>query len=273
MKIKRQICTTWSKEQITILNKYNIDVKEDFECIYIEENEIYFELEPYFNKWDVFNVQGIEFSKEEILKADYCIITGCYEGGYPMPDDDFGYRELTYNMNIYCQSCGMIKVQKDAFRLKKVPKHKIFKLTWIWDEIFVQLDIYRNIFEPLGIKCKDVKLFKGDKVIPNIVQLIIPNTDEPLDLHEYSSQTCLTCGKIKYETKVNGFYPIQKNPLPHLYRSKEYFGDGCSSDRKIFISGKLRDILIREKIMRYYWFVPCVGTPLPPARADLQSVR
>ena len=151
----------------------------------------------------------------------------------------------------------MIKVQKDAFRLKKAPQHKLSGLTWVYDELFVQLEVYHSIFEPLGIKCREVKLFKGDKIIPNIVQLVIPDTDESLDLHEYSLQICPVCGRIKYEAKVNGFYPIQRSPLSHLYRSKEYFGDGAAANRKIFISGELRDVLIKEKIMKYYWFDPC----------------
>ncbi len=257
MKITRRIFTKWTKKQISTLKEFNLEVEEGYDFLSMDENATYYKLVPYFEKWNIeSNHRYFDFSKEEILKADYCIITGCYEGGYPMPDGDFGYEKLTFDMSLYCQSCGMVKVQKDAFRLKKAPNHKIFKLTWIWDELFVQLDIYRNIFEPLGIKCREIRLFKGDKIIPNIVQLIIPNTDEPLNLQEYSSQICPVCGKTKYEAKVNGFYPIQKNPLPHLYRSKEYFGDGGAADRKIFISGKLRDILIKEKVMKYYWFVP-----------------
>ena len=258
MKITREIFNEWTEKQVKMLKEYGLEVKEGYKSLSMDENDTYYKLVPYFEKWKVeSNIRYFEFSKEEILKADYCIVRGSYEGGYPMPDGDFGYRELTYDTKVYCPSCGMIKVQKDAFRLKKAPKHKIFALIWIWDELFVQLDIYRNIFEPLGIKCREVKLFKGDKVIPNIVQLVIPNTNEPLDLHEYSSQTCPVCGGIKYEAKVNGFYPIQQHPLSHLYRSKEYFGDGAAASRKIFISGALRDILIKEKIMRYYWFEPC----------------
>jgi len=241
-----------------MLKEYGLEVEEGYDFLSMDENDTYLELKPYFEKWGIESDDRYAvFSKEEILKADYCIVTGGYDGGYPMPDDGFGYVELTYDTKDYCSHCGIGLVQKDAFRLKKAPKHKIFGLTWVWDELFVQLDIYRNIFEPLGIKCREVKLFKGDKVIPNIVQLVIPNTDETLDLHEYSSQTCPVCGGIRYGIKAQGFHPIQQHPLSHLYRSKEYFGDGAAADRKIFISGELRDILIKEKIMRYYWFEPC----------------
>jgi hypothetical protein len=54
-----------------------------------------------------------------------------------------------------------------------------------------------------------------------------------------------------------GFFPEYKNPLPHIFKTKEYFGSGAQADKKIIISGELRDILIKEKIMKYYWFIPC----------------
>ena len=260
MIVTRRMFSKWTIEQVRFLKReYNLDAEEGYYSLYIEENDIYFQLEPVFEKWDIKSERFFEFSKEEILNAKYSIIHGRYDGGYPMPDNDFGFQKLTYDMEKQCQKCKIIRVQKDAFRLKKVPKHKLFGLTWIYDELFVQLEVYHSVFEPLGIKCKEVKLFKGDKITQNIVQLVIPDTDESLDLHEYSSQICSVCGRIKYEAKVNGFYPIQKSPLPYLYRSKEYFGDGGAANRKIFISGELRDILIKEKIMKYYWFDPCTA--------------
>jgi len=259
MEITRYVFNKWTKNQVKFLKKeYNLEVEEGYCTLWIKENDVFFQLEPVFEKWkvDKYHERYFSFSKKEILNAEYCIIRGCHEGGYPMPDN-LEYQELTYDMEVHCLKCGMIIVQKDAFRIQKVPKHKIFGLTWVWDELFVQLDVYQNIFEPLGIKCREVKLYRGDKIIPNIVQLVIPDTEEPLDLHEYSSQICPVCGRIKYEAKVNGFYPIHQHPLPHLYRSKEYFGDGGAASRKIFISGELRDILIKEKLMKYYWFDPC----------------
>lgn len=263
MKVTREIFNKWTTTQVKFLKKeYNLEVEEGYYFLSMEENKIFFQLEPTFERWKVESIKRyVAFSKEEILNANYCVISGCNEGGYPMPDN-LEYQNLTYDMDVHCLKCGSIKVQKDAFLLKNAPKHKIFMLTWVWEELFVQLDIYRNLFEPFGIKCREVKLYKGDKIIPNIVQLIIPEIDEDLDLREYSSQICSDCGRIKYEAKANGFYPIQKNPLPYLYRSKEYFGDGGAANRKIFVSGKLRDILIKEKIMKYYWFVPCEIFPV-----------
>lgn len=257
MKILRRICATWTKKQIDVLGKYGLKVSEGFDCFNVEENEQYVELKNYFDQWGIFDVRFFEYSKHEILNAKYCIVSGCNVGGYPMPDGDFGYIELTYDTSNYCDKCGSGAVQKDSFRLKNVPKHIIFQLTWVYDELFVNIDVYYRIFKPLGITYKDVSLVKGDKKIDSVVQLIIPEITELLNLSDYRSQTCSNCGQVKYEAQAQGFFPIQENPLPHIYKSKEYFGDGAAANKKIFISAELRDVLIKEKIMKYQWFTPC----------------
>jgi len=257
MKISRRICATWDKNQIGTLKKHGISVSNGFECFNIEENEQYFELKPLFDKWEVFDVQFVEFSKKEILDANYCIVSGCNSGGYPMPDNDFGYIDLTYDSKRYCNTCGFDKVQKDAFRLKAVPKHKIFLLDWIYDELFVDRNVYSDIFQPLGIASREVKLYKGDKIIDSVVQLELMESEEALDLSGFKSQACPTCRKVKYEAQARGFFPIHPNPRLPIYKSKEYFGDGAAANRKIFISAELRDKLLKEKLMKHPWLIPC----------------
>ncbi|MDR2840251.1 MAG: hypothetical protein LBV75_03140 [Paludibacter sp.] len=257
MKAVRQISTWWNSEQIQILNQFGLTVKEGFNNIFIEENELYFKLEPYFKKWDVYNVRGFDYSKEERLNSKYCVIQGWNEGGYPQSENDNGYKKLTYNLDNYCPICGIGFKQKDAFRLKNIPKHLMFGLHWTFGELFFNVDVYKKIFEPLDIKCCDVKLYKSDKVIDSIIQLVLPEIEETVNLSDYVAETCSICRRTKYHPMVQGFFPEHKNPLPHIYKTKEYFGSGAQADKKIIISGTLRDILIKEKIMKYYWFIPC----------------
>ena len=257
MEVKRQICATWSKSQVSILEKFGLKVSEGFNNIYINEDDLYYKLEPLFDEWKVYNVRGYSYSKQDILDAKFCILSGCNVGGYPMPDGDNGYLDLTYNTESYCVFCGKVGSQKDAFRIKKIPKHKIFQLTWIYNELFVDIEVYHRIFKKFGLNFREVKLFKVDKPINNIVQLVIPESNDDLDLQNYNSQMCPMCGTTKFQSQPQGFFPVIKNPSQHIYKSKEIFGDGGAANKKIFISGELRDLLIKEKIMKYYWFIPC----------------
>ena len=183
-----------------------------------------------------------------------------------MPDSDMGYLYNTYETKDMCPKCGVGLVQKDDFRVSRVPKYPIWGLGWIFDEFFVRTDLYEKIFKPLGIKCRPMRKFKKDTIIDSFVQLVIPVIDEPLDLSAYAPRTCPHCGAIKYDPKPLGYYPQHEHPLPYIYKSREYFGGGFSANRKIFVSAYLRDLMIENKMMKLRDFVPC-------AKAEELSIK
>ncbi len=257
MKIYKRIFDNWKKEQTRILHQYGFDVAEGCDVFKIYDKNVYFELRDLFKKWDSSETLGIDFTKKEILSAQYCIINKWRPYGYPMPDDDFGYLNLTYDKDKMCNKCGSNSVQKDVFRVRKVPKYPMWCLEWVYDELFVRKDLYEKIFKPLGIECRSLRKYKDDSVIDSYVQLVIPVIEEPLDLSSYQSQKCSVCGTVKYDVEVQGYFPLQEHPLPYIYKSKEYFGDGFDADRKIFVSGKVRDLMIENGLIKLIDFVPC----------------
>lgn len=267
MKVFKQISYNWDKQKISILHQYGIKVKEGWDWFNVYDYDIYKKLKPYLKKWDVGDgYLGTEFSKKEILAADYCIIDAWSLFGYPMPDNDGSYLYNTYETKEMCDKCGIGKIQKDDFRAKRVPKYGIWGLGWIFDEFFVRTDLYEKIFKPLGIACRPLRRCRNGVPYENHVQLVIPIIDEPLDLSYYESLTCSKCGITKYHPKTLGYYPLQEHPLPYIYKSKEYFGDGFSANRKIFVSAALRDLMIENRMLRYRDFVPC-------AKADELNIK
>jgi hypothetical protein len=161
-------------------------------------------------------------------------------------------------MTNYCETCDISKIQKDAFRISKISKAKLWSLEWIYDEIFVEKSAYEAVFRPFGIACRCVKKYKKESIIDSVVQLVIPDTDQPVDLSEYEYEVCPVCGSRKYHPAVKGFFPLQENPTLHLYKSKEYFGSGASASKKVYVSAPLRDKMLEYKLAKSYWFVPCV---------------
>ena len=258
MKFYRQITSNWDENQVKILRQYNIDVDKGINRINIYDLDLYKQLIPLFEMWDVgLDFLGEDFTKREIVSAEYCIIKSWNSCGYPMPDYNMGYLYNTYEKKYVCSVCGIDKVQKDDFRVRKVPKYPIWGLGWIFDEFFVRTDLYEKIFKPLGIGCRPLRKYKDDSIIDSYVQLVIPVIDEPLDLSSYKSQTCPKCGETKYEAKTYGYYPQQEHPLPYIDKSKEFFGDGFSANRKIFVSALVRDKMIENGMLKYRDFVPC----------------
>ena len=258
MKFFRQITSNWDEEQVAILRQHNIKIDVGIDRINIYDLNLYKSLIPLFEKWEAdLDFIGTDFTKKEILSANYCIKKSCNSFGYQRPDNDMGYLYNTYDTNKMCDECGIGLIQKDDFRVRKVPKYPFWGLGWIFDEFFVRTDLYEKIFKPLGIECRPLRKYKDDSIIDSYVQLVIPVIDEPLDLLTYDSELCPKCGMTKYNPKTHGYYPLQETPLPYIYKSKEYFGSGFRAFRRIYVSSYLRDMMIEKGMMRCRYFVPC----------------
>ncbi len=260
MKIKHHIGGDWSTDQINLLKGYGIYLKEGISTFEIEEGSVYTELQPFFKNWGVLDVIYAEFTKKEKKDALLSIKNGRHEYGYPMPNLNFDYKKLTYNLQDYCEICGVGLKQKDAFRIKSIPlggKKPIFGLIWIYDELFVERKIYDEIFLPIGIKYRDVYQYKNNIPFSEIVQLIIPETEENLNLENFNKEICSECGRIKYEAMPLNFYPIYKDNIAPIFKSYEYFGSGSNAFKRIFFEKGLRDRLIELKIEKLDWYIPC----------------
>jgi len=261
MKIKHKICGNLTEKQVVSLKKYGLDFTSgEVSCLVVSEDDRYHKLKNIIREYEMIDFMFPEFDKNEVKNSLYSVINNIIpSGGYPMPDN-IDYQAFTYNTDSWCRKCGSgLKLQKAPFKLKKAPiiKRKIFGIHWKYDVLFAEKEYYKEILEPLNIGYKDVLLYKGDKIIDNIVQVLIPEIDEELDLSNYDYENCNACGIKKFNPMPLDFFPIQKKSLSHLYLSKEYFGSGASANKKIFISKYLREQFIKDKCMNWDWFIPC----------------
>lgn len=256
----RQITSNWDEHQVAILRQHNIKVEVGMDRFNIYDLSLYKEVKPLFEEWEVhLDFIGTDFTNRELLSAEYCVVNRWNTFGFPMPDNDRGYLHNTYETKDMCGECGIELVQKDDFRVRKAPKYPFWGLEWIFDEFFVRTDLYEQIFKPLGIGCRPLRMYKDDSIIDSYVQLVIPLIDEPLDLSTYEFQLCHKCSTLKYEPKPHGYFPLHEHPLPYIYKSKEFFGDGFRAFRKIYVSARLRDLMITKGMTKLGCFVPCAS--------------
>ena len=259
MTIKYHVALNWGDKEIEIMNRFGIHPKPGFTAIQIEENK-YLQVEKYIEKWrGSGGIRYPEFTKQELKDSQLSAKSGGFEHGYPMPDMDNGYRALTYDLSDYCPKCGIGLKQKDAFRIKSVPpegKKQIFSLVWIDDELFVNKQLYEEIFKPLGIRCRVVLKHRKDIPFENTVQLVLEETTEKLDLKGSPIEACNTCERNKYQPMPQGFYPMYKNIIAPIFKSHDYFGSGAAAYKRIFIVKELREKLIDLKIEKSSWYIP-----------------
>ena len=257
MKIYYIVYNDWTKEQRKILRLFGMNPEEGFCDVEIEENEKNAELVKLIDKWKLEKFVATVYDKQDYSKSSLFVYVGTRSHGYPQPEDDFGFINLTYKTDDYCKKCGIGKVQKEPFRLKE-PKwgnKMMFELNWIFDEVFVKKELYENLFKKLGLECWPVILHKKNVVIDNTVQLKIPVVKIPLSLEKQPYQTCKLCKKKKYDPQVKGFFPGFTKKVPDLpiFKSSEYFGDGLSAINRIFINRQLYTELEKLKTKPTFW--------------------
>ena len=257
MKVIHDLHNFWEENDVDFLAQFGIKrIPNDNEPIKIEEGYIYEEIIKYFSNKQFNPLREyiqFEYSKEEILASEYCVIRNYHYCGYPEHLND-----ITCEWQDNCTSCHYNAVQIDDYRVSKVAKHKLWGFfAWVFEVLFASVDLYQEVFEPLGIGCRPLRT-KGGKIIDGVVQLVIPVIDEDMVFLNHNYRECPDCGKRKYVgAPINPFYPLHKHPLPHIYLSKERFGDGWFSDREIYISTELALKLIKMKELKYEWLIPC----------------
>lgn len=263
MKKIYELHNVWSSEDVSYLQQFGIKREPlDSDPIQIEDGNLYSILHNYFsdvNKHMYYSeYYGYEYSIDEIISSEYCILKPLGGRGYPEPTDNFGYLDIVYDSNCLCRKCGQEKKQVGEFRVSKVPRRAMFGFSaWEYDTIFMTEGLYRSIFAPLGVGFRLLNKPSG-KPLEGYLQLDIPISEEPLDLRMYEYEICPICGKKKYSPKFDyPYFPIQDHPLPHIYLSKEYFGYGGEASRRFFVSTGLALQLLEKKVIKIGDLIPC----------------
>jgi hypothetical protein len=203
--------------------------------------------------WKASDILRTEFSKKEIVAAKWFNLMSDWHHGYPQPHElDFGYREATYDLTIYCERCGIGLKQKAPFQMKGEPKwgkRSILQLNWVFDEYFVTPDAWALVFKPLGIGCRPVLNPKGGE-LKTVVQLVVQGevgvvtdglaTEEP---------GCSRCGRTKFLPVARGLFPaLMEEPSTTMVKTEEYFGSGASAHKRVLVSQAVAHSLTERKL-------------------------
>lgn len=242
----------WSEDDIAFFKRHNVVFNNDYWILVPDTlcEEVRGYLGPRWNS--CMHAIKYVYSKEDICSSDYCVLSGYFSCGMPKFDDD------VHNDPSICPRCHYHNNTFYNYHIGKISKHRLWGFSaWVYDALFVSLDLYKTLFEPIGIQSRAVRR-PNNTIIDDVLQLVIPITNEALKLPLQEFNVCQECGEIKYlRRNLYPFHPLHDNPLPYIYLSKEQYGAGWESCRKVFISTSLAIKLIEMKELKYEWLIPC----------------
>ena len=95
-------------DMVKISYKYEESIVGRSITFEINENHTHWpHIKKLIKKHNISDYVYTKFSTEELHAASFLGIMPSWHYGYPMPDDDFGYLGLTYDLSRYCENCGM----------------------------------------------------------------------------------------------------------------------------------------------------------------------
>lgn len=180
-----------------------------------------------------------QFTAAEVRQADWLMLRPTWHHGYPQPrEDDFGYRQETFDLSDYCPACGTGLRQSAPFMMKAEPKwgrREILQLNWEFDQFFVTPQLWARVFEPAGIPCREV-LDRKRRVLRTVVQLDIREEVE-IAMADYAPTPCTQCARPKFAPHCRGFFPAPAvPPSAQAVRSRQVFGSGASAHAAVLVS-------------------------------------
>ncbi len=269
MKIIRTLLEIFTKEDAEFLQTYGINVSEhQLKRLYFDEGDDYYAIFNFLsvrmkkeNEYEYENAilnrnRIFKYSIDDIKQSNYCRFKVPIGGGYPQPEN-IGYLYSTYDGTM-CQKCALPMNQVNNFRVTKVSNRPLWGFTsWVRDVIFVHEEFYKQVFEPLGIGCRPVEKRSG-VVREGIAQLVLPITEEDLDLLYHDVNICPSCGSKRYRPWGRmPYYPEPKNPISPIYLTKEVFGIGWANTRDVIMSTDLALKLLDLKAIKLDDLTPC----------------
>ena len=205
---------------------------------------------------DVFHTVELSFTLAEIRAAPWCELGAAGHFGYPQPDEDFGYKAITYDAEAGCMTCGIGAVQRAPFRFRKAPtqrRSQIIQLNWVFDEFFVSSDA-RGQLEAAGITGIDFEqpvLHRSGEPMAGWFQMRVLETAESrVKTAGLVTETCQVCGRVKFNSPAGEMLALQE-PLPSssadVVKSREWFGSGGSAQRLVLVSQRFVAVVLQHK--------------------------
>lgn len=235
----------------------------------------FFELDTksveYENLIKILNEEGIEFleaqedifSEEEVENAELLRMIPRSYCGYPKPDSDNRYREVSYDLNTRCKKCLQGSIQNKPFHIlkPKMGKKDIMGLHWVYE--FIITTRFKQLIEQerlTGCEFWPVIDYRSKTEVEGVHQLFVTGTmpcmSEKANVVQAKDVVACECGKLGYT--ISGMYTYDREMLSNISdfnKMIEWLGGAYSTWQAIIVTKRVYDLIKQHKI-RDVWFKP-----------------
>lgn len=223
-----------------------------------EDHPSWSEAQHLAEKFKITDFVRTEFSDLELGSAQVLCMIATGNKSFPEPSENRGYLDATYDLSEYCVRCGtgLRQVRPFQIGLTSNPNRTILQLNWIFDEFFVDQEVWAAVFEPFDIKTWPVLSSKTGEILDSIVQLRISQRSH-MRLVIEKLTICSDCGRSKFPIEFRRFAPSPVDIPAPIFKSIECFGPDANSINRVFVSSSVFKEIRRARL-RGVSFYPCL---------------
>lgn len=193
------------------------------------------------------------FTKKEIISAEWVRILPDFIFGYPMPDLDRGFMNVSFNPETQCSTCGIGREQTAPIRLKgepKLGKNDFMGVNWTFD-LFGRPEVFHIMLEKdiQGVEAMPAIHHDSGTPLKTIKQLRILKEQRSCIADDNLVRDKTPCGHIKYNVLTRGMMKFSRDAfsnMPDLVRTHEWFGSGHGAFQLVLASAKFVQVYMEN---------------------------
>jgi hypothetical protein len=140
------------------------------------------------------------FDLADVESAEWLFASPVVCTGYPSPEDDFQWRDETFELGAFCRKCGIGAMQKDDFSVsgwKGWKRKKAASLNWLFDVLLVNEGL-TEVFRDYDVSFRKVWNGRRSALLKDVVQVEPIHSRDLVWPKGVRELTCKYCGRGKW---------------------------------------------------------------------------
>jgi hypothetical protein len=251
MKIVNTVVINVDAGQRRWLSEHGVQVGLGLQRLQFDEGEdVWADVKRQCKDWGAMLHAEAVFDLADVESAEWLFASPVVCTGYPSPEDDFQWRDETFELGAFCRKCGIGAMQKDDFSVsgwKGWKRKKAASLNWLFDVLLVNEGL-TEVFRDYDVSFRKVWNGRRSALLKDVVQVEPIHSRDLVWPKGVRELTCKYCGRGKWrmEDFLLDYAPcVQSIPFDDIVMSNQWMGSGVHARRLMFFSRRLRNDLER----------------------------